>query len=383
MIFRALVIVIGFLPLTATSAETRSFTRTLDYLVSEMAIEKGFSGNIRIQKGRHTLYENSVGLANREHDVPNKPETKFLIASVSKQFTAALILRLEQEGLLNVNDPIDQHLSLGARDQENLPTYWRQIRVHDLLTHTSGATRDIPSYQYTMRSERNFISQLISALFAYDDGFKTSQNLGVDFSYSNTGYVLLAAIVESVCAKTFESCLQEKLLEPLGLENTGIYHRMKILEDQAEGYYRSDGTRQLFRRCCIDATNLIGSHSMYSDIEDLTAWNQFLNSDEESEVLSLDARTRLKTAHVANLGGLRASGTSYGYGVFQDSHTGVERIWHDGNTSGYLSLVSYLPEKDISIVILTNYHEVLSALSDFYNMEMHDTISEEISRTFR
>lgn len=371
------------LPVTATSAEGQSFGRTLDYLISEYTIENGYSGNIRIQKGKYILYEKSVGLANREHDVPNKPETKFLIASVSKQFTAALILKLEQEGLLNTNDFLDRYLNLNEQMRANAPSYWRQIRIHDLLTHTSGAPRDIPPYENTVRSERNFISQLISAVFAHEKGFNSEQRLGIDFSYSNTGYVFLAAIAEKVCKSTFENCLRIKLLKPLGLSNTGIYHRMKILKHQAEGYYQSDGNQQIFRRCCIDATNLVGSHSMYSNIGDLTTWNQFLNSPlNESEVLSLESRKKLKSIYVGDVRGLRASGTTYGYGVFQDNHAGLKRIWHDGNTAGYLSLVSYLPEEDISIVILNNYHGLLFGINDFYNMRFHDAISEEIANMF-
>ncbi|MEA2695190.1 MAG: hypothetical protein QOJ16_4577, partial [Acidobacteriota bacterium] len=178
----------------------------------------GFSGSALVAQGGQIVLDKGYGLADREHGRPYTARTIFDIASISKQFTAAAILKLEQEGRLKVEDPIGKFLGTVPADKA-------PITLHMLLTHTSGLP-DLLGDEYEPVSRPEMVRRAMAADLVHVPGRR--------FLYSNLGYNLLAAVVEIASGKPYEQYLKERLWEPAGLRHTGFH--VPDREDVAHGY---------------------------------------------------------------------------------------------------------------------------------------------------
>ncbi|MCB0412557.1 MAG: beta-lactamase family protein, partial [Bdellovibrionales bacterium] len=348
-----------------------SINKQIEYIVMAHVIEDGFQGNILVTRGKYPVFEKSYGFASIEHQVTHTAESKFMIASLSKQFTSAAILLLVQRGKLHLDDPISDFFD--SSKYKGLPSYWNSITLRHLMTHTAGLQKDLVSPR-APRGERNSLSTLVREILNDSGNFFEGQKLGAHFSYSNMGYVLLAQVIEKVGGTTYDRFLRKQIFEPLGLLNTGEYHELKVLPHMSDGYYQ-EGGGEFSHRCCEDATNLIGSHSLYSTAQDLNLWTRSVYGDLRNQQSVFEQETleefRQTTVDATNIHG-DLKPYLYGFGVMSDNFEGEPRYWHDGQTAGFLSALAYLPSIDATIVILTNFHRRRQVLSDFYNWTMLD-----------
>ncbi len=174
----------------------------------------GYSGAMLVVKDGKTILSKGYGFANRIERVPNTAETLFDIGSLSKQFTAAAILKLEQDGKLKVTDTLGKHLP-------NVPPDKAQVTIHHLLSHTAGIIRDTPlspkgdpSIYYEEINRDEALKRVLPKPLQFEPGTK--------YQYSNAGYMLLAAIVEVASGRAFQEYLKKNIFEPAGMQNTGL-----------------------------------------------------------------------------------------------------------------------------------------------------------------
>jgi CubicO group peptidase (beta-lactamase class C family) len=179
--------------------------KTDEYCRAQVAINK-FSGSVLVARGDQVLFAEGYGLANFEHEVPNTPQTKFRLGSITKQFTAMAILILQEQGKLSVDDLASKHV-------EGCPDAWKDVTIHHLLTHTSGipSFTSLPGYGASMplpSSPKQTLDRVRDMPLEFMPGEK--------FVYSNSGYVLLGQIIEKVSGKPYEHFLPETIFEPWG-----------------------------------------------------------------------------------------------------------------------------------------------------------------------
>ncbi len=299
------------------------------------------SGNVLVALDNEILFHHSFGLANYEWKIPNELDTKMEIGSISKQFTATLILKLNQEGLLELNKPIGQYLP------ELSSELGEKITSHQLLSHTSGLARRIwfgPEEQKINHTDSENIQQINSMDILFEPGS--------NFSYSNTGYYLLHLIAESVSGEKFEHLLENKLLKPARLNNTGLINQFSVIEHMASGYSISLGKpiQPEFR----DISNIIGAGGMYSTTGDLFLWDQALRN---YQIIDSIQTEKLFTEN--------RNGYSYGWRVknfSNDSNNPNRRLQHNGDGNGFSSNFTRYIESNFVVIILGNHDDINRSL---------------------
>ena len=312
--------------------------RADEYLSQELKAET-FTGSVMVAASNSVLFIKGYGLANREHEIPNAPHTKFRIGSIGKQFTAICVLRLQELGKLSLDDPV-------SRFVENCPASWNQIKVHHLLTHTSG----IPSYtrlpHYSLYMARlNWPPEKLIERFR-DKPLEFAP--GVGFNYSNSGYFLLGHIVEKSSGTRYEDYLQEILFRPLGMVNSGYDHFERILPHRATGY-SWDGN-QWKNSPYIDMSVPYAAGALYSTAEDFFLWYQCWR---ERKILS-QASWKTMTAPKPN-------GREYGrFGINVTEQFGHRVFDHGGGINGFRSYMSWFPDVDLFICAFGNANSARS-----------------------
>ncbi len=191
-----------------------------------------FCGAVLVAQEGEVLLSGGYGLADREHDVANLPQTKFRLGSITKQFTSVAILMLAEQGKLSLDDPISRHLPYS-------PEHWKDITVHHLLNHTSGLGNlaDIPGIQETKARLPLSVREIVETFREIPLEFRT----GTAFRYSNSGYFVLGDIVERVSGLSYEDFLQTHIFGPLEMADSGYDHHQTILKNRATGYRKQDG----------------------------------------------------------------------------------------------------------------------------------------------
>ena len=303
------------------------------------------SGNVMIVHGDAAL-TCSYGLANREHGVVNIPETKFRIGSITKQFTAVAILQLHEQGLLDIQAPISSYL----------PDYPEGDRItsHHLLTHTSGILEYLDGEVF---ADINQWLRLPSTLAQLVDRFKDLPlefDPGEQFKYSNSGYILLTQILETVSGQPYADYVQTNILTPLGMNNTGYEIPSAVIPNLAQGYTLA-GPDLYVQTDPIDMSLPQGAGGLYSTLGDLAIWNQWLyGSDLEPPILSQASIDLLTKAAVKMAAPEGQPDAFYGYGVINDSHLDQQRFHHNGGINGFRSSLMYYPEENLTIGLLLN-----------------------------
>jgi CubicO group peptidase (beta-lactamase class C family) len=293
---------------------------------------------ILIAQNGTILYSKGFGLASMEHDVAITPETKFRIGSISKQFTAAAILKLQEDGCLSVQDPLSKFIPDYPRGNE--------VTLHRLLTHTSGIHNytDKPDFLENITLETK--PENLIASFK-DDQFDF--NPGEQWSYSNSGYFLLGFIIEKVSGKSYETYLRNNFFEPLGMNDTGVHHWNDILAHEANMYSYIEGRFQKTKNW--DMSRAGGAGALYSTVTDLYRWNEAVFN---SKVLSEKSLAAAFTP-VTLKGEKNVSDVRYGYGWFINNFRGLKEISHaGGHNSGFVTNLARYPEHNMTIAILMN-----------------------------
>ena len=321
-----------------TFAQTKS--EKIDKLMSQYSEYGQFNGSVLVANQGKVIYKKGFGMANMEWNIPNQPNTKHRLGSVSKQFTALLILKLVEEGKLTLDKPISNYL----------PDYPKKtgdvITLHHLLTHTSG----IPNYT----SFPNFFKDVSRNPYSPETFVKQFADLplqftpGEKFAYSNSGYFLLGYIIEKVTGKTYEKYLQEIIFTPLKMNNSGYDNSQLILKNRASGYEK-DG-KNFVNANFIDMSIPYAAGSLYSTVEDLFLWDQSLYGN---QLLSAKSMDLFFGSHINTGRG------KYGYGWFIDDVTNLTKnnlriVKHGGGINGFNTIISRVPTDKNLVVLLNN-----------------------------
>lgn len=311
----------------------------LDALMSRYS---WFNGNVMVVKDHKIIYQHAQGFANYLTREPLTTESVFELASVSKQFTAIAILMLYERNLIDIDDPV--HLLIPELPYQN-------ITIRQLLNHTSG----LPNYMWVLEhkwDESHFPSneEMLAALVKHHPyPFFWA---GRRYSYSNTGYALLASVVERATEKTFSQFLRENIFEPLEMENsftsTELLDSTFHLTSQAFGHHRA--WRRFRRNTPVVHDRVLGDKGIFSNLQDLYKWDQALYSEKllSSETLEL-AYQPLTFSNRRSL--------PYGFGFRIGNRNGEKYVYHHGLWEGFRTSFIRHIETGNSIILLNNTNQ--------------------------
>jgi CubicO group peptidase (beta-lactamase class C family) len=296
-----------------------------DEYVSAYVRNGDFSGSILVAKRGHLLFQKSYGLANAEWGIPNTEKTKFHIASVTKTFTAAAIVMLEQQGKLKFGDPLSKYV----------PDYLNgdRITIEQMLSHTSGLPDyySLPEYP-TKKYQRVALPDLIAWVKTKPLDFLP----GSKSSYSNTGYGFLAYIIEQVAGKPYEQFIAEEILQPAAMNDTGTFRDDWLIRDRASGYQPALGGSGVRNAPAYDKTILTGSGSLYSTTDDLYRWCRAIEAKQFFDIRKL--------------------AYPYGWGV-RESKSKHKYIDQSGGDPGFASHLSIFLDDDLVVIVLGNLED--------------------------
>jgi CubicO group peptidase (beta-lactamase class C family) len=307
-----------------------------------------FNGCIMVTEGDEILYKSSQGFSDFENKTTLNDSSVFLLASCTKQFTAVAILQLKEKGKLKLDDKV----------QSYLPQFpYQEITIEHLLTHTAG----LPDYfqlleKYWDKTKFATNADVLDLLDEHKP--KLFFDVNEQFSYSNTGYVILSLLIEKISGQTYAEHLKQNIFDPLKMQNTYVYHRRAqedTLQNYAKGYEYSmehnkymlpDSLKTYQYTTYMD--KITGDDGVSSSIYDLKIWNEAL----QKHLLINERSTELAyTNHKLNNG----TETGYGYGFMLRKGDGIEDvIYHTGGWPGYSTMILRFVDRDKSIVVLSN-----------------------------
>jgi CubicO group peptidase (beta-lactamase class C family) len=322
------------LPLSASTIqdEQTNLQNQIDDYFIRLTKENNFSGAVLVAQDDEILLQKGYGSANNADGSIVAPDTVFDVGSISKQFTAAAILQLEQDGLLNVNDPISKYF-------DDVPSDKANITIHQLLTHSAGFTKD------------HFEGDLIpmtrdeaqQAIFALQLGYQP----GESYNYSNTGYTLLAILIEKISGESYTSYLKQTFFEPLGMKHTGFYNDTIWDSFSVANTYFNDKDEGKPSDWAGPYWGVMGNGGVMSTVGDLYIWWKSLQNH---SILSLKQTDKLFTRYISE----GSADSFYGYGwSIQDSPYG-NLITHNGGGIGGNSDLAVYTDKNLTIIICSN-----------------------------
>jgi D-alanyl-D-alanine carboxypeptidase len=289
-----------------------------------------------VRKDGETLFERAYGMADLELGVPLRPDMVFRLGSITKQFTAAAILMLAEEGKLSLQDPIEKHLP-------GYPTQGHTITIEHLLTHTSGiqSYTDMPGWMTSRILSPMTVQELV-------DGFKREPMQfapGERYAYNNSAYVLLGAIVEKASGSTYEAFVTERIFQPLGMTASYYGSTERIIPRRAPGYTREGDQPKNARY--LSMTQPFAAGSLLSTVADLARWDAALYTEKLLKRASLE---KAWTPFVLKNG----KATGYGYGWAVSKLRGRRSINHGGGIFGFSTFALRLPEERVYVAVLCN-----------------------------
>lgn len=320
----------GQIGLGATPQPTQQ--QEMEAFVQAHLATGNFMGAVLVARGDEVLFQGGYGKADLELDVPNTPESVFRLGSLTKQFTAAAILQLQEQGLLDINDTVDRYLPGYPHGDE--------ITIYQLLNHTSG----IPDYEFleSKMVYRNAVS--LDALMAKFSDLPFDYTPGSQFKYSSSGYVILTAIIEKVSGQSYADYLAEHIFQPLGMEATRYDNADTVLPGRASGY-TWDGDAY-HNAEFFDMSNAAGAGGLVSTVGDMYKWDHALYTD---AVLSAAAREAYFAPSVRMEEGMSSA---YGWMIMDTpEHT---LAVHGGEINGFLTFVIRDPTTQLYVIVLSN-----------------------------
>ena len=303
------------------------------FVTAEMARQKIPGVAVAVVKGGTPLIAQGFGVANVEHNVPVTPDTIFQSGSVGKQFTAAVVMLLVEDGRVALSDTLPKYFL-------DAPDHWKGITVRHLLTHTSG----LPDYtQGTIDYRRDYTEDELRT-FAY--GLKPEFPPGARWNYSNTGYVLLGIIIRKASGKFYGDVLRERIFEPLGMKTARIITEEDIVPHRAGGYRLVKGELKN-QEWVAPKLNTTADGSIYLSLRDFVAWDAGVRA---GRVLSAQSWKQVFTPVALN------SGRTYPYGLgwnveAVNTHRATR---HGGSWQGFKSYIARYPDDDLTVLVLAN-----------------------------
>jgi CubicO group peptidase (beta-lactamase class C family) len=301
------------------------------YARSQILADK-FWGSVLVAQGDTVLLSQGYGKANAEWDIPDAPDTKFRLGSLTKQFTAASILLLEERGKLNTDDLVKKYVP-------DAPPAWDKITIYEVLTHTSG----IPNFtEFPDYHDKEWKPTTPAELVARFENKWLDFDPGSNFHYSNSGYVLLGYILEKVSGEPYAKFVQENLFGPLGMTDTGVDRNVIVLPHLAQGYEAHTGDPKIAGY--IDMTVPFSAGDLYSTTEDLLKWERGLFGGKLLTPASLKKMTT-------------PNRQDYGFGLEIVGIQGHRAYTHNGGIEGFTTSLTYLPDEaggPVTVIVLSN-----------------------------
>lgn len=312
-------------PATSPGSEVDALMRRYDGAVPGASL-------LVIQDGEY-IVRRGYGLSELETGIEAGPTTNYRLASVSKQFTAAAILLLAEDGKLTLDHQLRRWLP-------SLPVAADAITLRQLLTHSSG----LVDYEEVMADDSNGQLRDADVLRLLESQDRTYFEPGSEYRYSNSGYALLALIVERASAMSYQDFLRERIFLPLGMHDTLAYARGgPEVPHRAYGYSEIQG--QWIRTDQSTTSAVLGDGGIYSSIEDLAKWDAALYDD---RLLSDASRAAAFTTQVQVVGERYLAGYGYGWRITGDS------LWHSGETIGFRNVILRYPRQHLTVILLSN-----------------------------
>jgi CubicO group peptidase (beta-lactamase class C family) len=294
-------------------------------------------GAVAVMRGRHVVFRRAYGLASLEYGIPNAPSTAFNTASVSKQFTAYAITSLASQGKLSLEDDIRTHLP-------EVPDFGETITLRHMLSHTSGLRSFQSLLQLAGWRETDHMTN--------DDLLRYVQRqrelnfpVGSEYLYSNTGFNLMAEVVERVTGTPFIEWTRANIFQPLGMHDSEFRGDVTAIHPGTATSY--DGSASRGFRYAVPWWTYVGNGNLYSTVDDLATWLAFLQApgDARDAVEPLFERTVLTSGDTID----------YALGIRVNEHRGLRRIYHTGSIGGYRAFAGFFPDHDLGVVVLTNF----------------------------
>jgi CubicO group peptidase (beta-lactamase class C family) len=346
---RGVTILLLVLGMTAAAQQpTRDVAKEIDALFHDYADDAPAASVLVIQNAK-TRFKKSYGLAELETRRRATPRTNYRLASVSKQFTATAVLLLADRGQLSLDDTLPKFFP-------EIPAYGHEIRVRHLLNHSSGLL-DYEDFVPPDAAAPVLDAGVLAILQRRD---RTYFPPGSAFRYSNSGYALLALIVEKVSGQPFADFLRTNIFAPLGMRHTQMNLRGTWQKSpRAFGYSRRDAA---WERTDQSLTSyVLGDGGIYSSVEDLARWERELSAP---RLLRAETRREAMTSSIAarplaeDRTATRAdSNLGYGFGWFVGAYRGEPVVWHGGSTRGFRTHILRIPGRRLTVIVLTNRNE--------------------------
>ena len=290
---------------------------------------------VLVARGDTVLYRGARGRADVAAGTPLKPEDRFRIGSITKQFAAAGVLALVEAGKVKLDDPLSKYVP-GYPNGDN-------ITVLQLLNHTSGVKSytGIPGHMAGPIRNDLTTAQLIDVFKDHPVDFAP----GTQWAYNNSGYVLVGAVIEAASGQPWHEYLRATFFEPLGMRDTGYGHDPAVIAKQVNGYTH-DGTRPV-PAMPLSMTQPHAAGALVSNVDDLLRWNRALH---EGRVLKSETYRRMITPE----GKAAGPGANYGFGLVVDTVRNLPELQHGGGIFGFSTQLNYIPGLDITVVVLEN-----------------------------
>jgi CubicO group peptidase (beta-lactamase class C family) len=301
----------------------------MEQIVQSYATTKQFMGSVLVVQNDKVLLDKGYGYANLEWQIPGSPDAKFRLGSLTKQFTAACILLLEERGKLKTDDPVKKYMT-------DAPATWDKITIYNLLTHTSGIPNftSFPDYRSTEAAPTT-AEKLVARFRDKNLDFQP----GEKWNYSNSGYVLLGYLIEKISGQSYQDFVQENIFKPLGMNDSGYDSNSAIILHRAYGY--APGPRGPMNAGYIDMSISFSAGGLYSTTHDLLRWEQGLFG---GKVLSAASLKKMTTPFK----------NDYACGLEVRTVNGHTKIDHGGGIEGFNTELSYYPDDKLVIVVLGN-----------------------------
>jgi CubicO group peptidase (beta-lactamase class C family) len=320
---------IAILLLLASACLAQDNVSRMEQVVQSYVDSKQFMGAALVARDGKVLLSKGYGFANLEWGVANSPASKFRLGSITKQFTAACILLLEERGKLKVDDPVKKYMT-------DAPAAWDKVTIFNLLTHTSG----IPSFTgFPDYASTEAIATTPEKLVARFRDKPLEFQPGEKWNYSNSGYVLLGYLIEKISQQNYSEFVQENILTPLGMKDSGYDSNSAIILHRASGYAPS--AKGTIHAGYIDMSIPFSAGALYSTTEDLLRWEQGLMG---GKLLSAASLAKMTTPFK----------NDYAFGLAVHAVNGHKVIEHGGGIEGFNTDIAYYPEDKVTVVVLAN-----------------------------
>jgi CubicO group peptidase (beta-lactamase class C family) len=301
----------------------------LDQIVEPYVVSGKFMGSVLVARGNDVLLSKGYGSANLEWEIPNSPDTRFRLGSITKQFTAACILLLEERGKLSVQDPVKKFMP-------DAPAAWDKITIYHVLTHTSGipSFTGFPDYA-KLEPFATTPAELVARFREKPLEFAPGEN----WKYSNSGYVLLSYLIEKISGDSYEKFVRENIFTPLNMKDSGYDSNSAIIPHRASGYVA--GKNGLENAGFIHMSIPQGAGALCSTTRDLLKWERGLFG---GKVLTVESLEKMTTPFKNN----------YAFGLSVRTAGGRKVIEHNGGIEGFNTHLAYYPDSKLTVVVLGN-----------------------------